>query len=168
MFTSYRQKLASFKRFSGIQRNFEIGFRCLVLLEKISFDKIFEAVPQKLAIRVYGQAYMSYKGAIAFCFSLSVHPSFAAKENFSNKNSSRLFLVCGENPAHQRDWERSYICRFQAFICIQSKMANQYRAALRAAIFELLFPKCVKRFFLECRQVVCANLRSQQGLSKEI
>ena len=51
MFTSYRQKLASFKRFSGIQRNFEIGFRCLVLLEKISFDKIFEAVTQKLAIR---------------------------------------------------------------------------------------------------------------------
>ena len=51
MFTSYRQKLASFKRFSGIQRNFaEIGFRCLVLLEKISFDKIFEAVTQKLAI----------------------------------------------------------------------------------------------------------------------
>ena len=40
-----------FKRFSGIQRNFEIGFRCLVLLEKISFDKIFEAVTQKLAIR---------------------------------------------------------------------------------------------------------------------
>ena len=35
MFTSYRQKLASFKRFSGIQRNFEIGFRCLVLLEKM-------------------------------------------------------------------------------------------------------------------------------------
>ena len=46
----YRQKLASFKRFSGIQRNFEIGFRCLVLLETISFDKIFEAVTQKLAI----------------------------------------------------------------------------------------------------------------------
>ena len=46
-----QQKLASFKRFSGIQRNFEIGFRCLVLLEKISFDKIFEAVTQKLAIR---------------------------------------------------------------------------------------------------------------------
>ena len=45
------QKLASFKRFSGIQRNFEIGFRCLVLLEKISLDKIFEAVTQKLAIR---------------------------------------------------------------------------------------------------------------------
>ena len=43
MFTSYRQKLASFSDFSGIQRNFEIGFRCLVLLEKISFDKIFEA-----------------------------------------------------------------------------------------------------------------------------
>ena len=41
----------SFKRFSGIQRNFEIGFRCLVLLEKISFDKTFEAVTQKLAIR---------------------------------------------------------------------------------------------------------------------
>ena len=41
--------------------------------------------------KLYGQAYMSYKGAIAFCFSLSVHPSFAAKENFSNKNSSRLF-----------------------------------------------------------------------------
>ena len=47
----YMQKLASFKRFSGIQQNFEIGFRCLVLLEKISFDKIFEAVTQKLAIR---------------------------------------------------------------------------------------------------------------------
>ena len=43
-FTSYRQKLTSFKRFSGIQWNFEIGFRCLVLLDKISFDKIFEAV----------------------------------------------------------------------------------------------------------------------------
>ena len=41
----------SFKRFSGIQWNFEIGFRCLVLLEKISFDTIFEAVTQKLAIR---------------------------------------------------------------------------------------------------------------------
>ena len=40
-----------FKRFSGIKWNFEIGFRCLVLLEKISFDKIFEAVTQKLAIR---------------------------------------------------------------------------------------------------------------------
>ena len=51
MFTSYRQNLASFKRFSGIQRNFEVGFRCLVLLEKVSFDKIFEAVTQKLAIR---------------------------------------------------------------------------------------------------------------------
>ena len=33
------------------KRNFEIGFRCLVLLEEISFDKIFEAVTQKLAIR---------------------------------------------------------------------------------------------------------------------
>ena len=43
MFTSYRQKLASIKRFSGIQGNFEVGFRCLVFLEKISFDKIFEA-----------------------------------------------------------------------------------------------------------------------------
>ena len=50
MFTSYRQKLASFKRFSGIQRNFEIGFTMFVLLGKISFDKIFEAVTQKLAI----------------------------------------------------------------------------------------------------------------------
>ena len=35
----------------GVQWNFEIGFRCLVLLEKISFDKIFEAVTQKFAIR---------------------------------------------------------------------------------------------------------------------
>ena len=51
MFTSYRQKLTSFKRCSGIQRNFKIGFRCLVLLEKISFDKIFEAVTLKFAIR---------------------------------------------------------------------------------------------------------------------
>ena len=51
MFTRYRQKLASFKRFGGIKRNFEIGFRCLVSLEKISFDKIFEAVTQKLAIK---------------------------------------------------------------------------------------------------------------------
>ena len=40
-----------FKRFSGIQWNFEICFRCLVLLEKISFDKIFEAVTQNFAIR---------------------------------------------------------------------------------------------------------------------
>ena len=34
----------SFKRFSGIPWNFEIGFRYLVLLDKPSFDKIFEAV----------------------------------------------------------------------------------------------------------------------------
>ena len=40
-----------FKRFSGIQWNFEICFRRLVLLEKISFDKIFEAVTQKSAMR---------------------------------------------------------------------------------------------------------------------
>ena len=40
-----------FKRFSGIQQNFEIGFRFSVFLEKISFDKIFEAVTQKLEIR---------------------------------------------------------------------------------------------------------------------
>ena len=33
------------------QWNFEIGFRCLVLLEKISFDTIFEAGTQKFAIR---------------------------------------------------------------------------------------------------------------------
>ena len=39
------------KRLSGIQWNFEICFRCLVLLGKISFDKIFEAVTQKFAIR---------------------------------------------------------------------------------------------------------------------
>ncbi len=45
------KKLASFKRFMGIQWNFEICFRCLVLLEKISFDKIFEAVTKKFAIR---------------------------------------------------------------------------------------------------------------------
>ena len=48
-FTSCRQKLTSFKRFSGIQWNFEIPFRCLVLQEKISFDKIFEAVTKELA-----------------------------------------------------------------------------------------------------------------------
>ena len=36
------------KRFIGIQWNLEIDFRCLVLLENISFDKIFEAVTQSL------------------------------------------------------------------------------------------------------------------------
>ena len=42
-------KISRLKRFSaGIQF---VCFRCLVLLEKISFDKIFEGVTQKLAVR---------------------------------------------------------------------------------------------------------------------
>ena len=52
-FTSYRPILtwSHFVKssFSGIQWNFEIGFRCLVLLEKVSFVKIFEEVTQKIA-----------------------------------------------------------------------------------------------------------------------
>ena len=35
----------------ALSGKFEICFRCLVLLEKISFDKIFEAATQKFAIR---------------------------------------------------------------------------------------------------------------------
>ena len=39
------------KTLKAIQWNFEICFPCLVLLEKISFGKIFEAVNKKFAIR---------------------------------------------------------------------------------------------------------------------
>ena len=42
--------ISSLKRFSGIQWNLETCFQCLALLEKISFDKIFEAVTQTFAI----------------------------------------------------------------------------------------------------------------------
>ena len=42
---------SSFNGFTEIQWNFEICFRCLVLLETISFDRIFETVKQKFAIR---------------------------------------------------------------------------------------------------------------------
>ena len=48
---SYSRIFPNERALSGIQRNFEIGFRYLVLLENISFNKIFEAVTQKLAIR---------------------------------------------------------------------------------------------------------------------
>ena len=43
-----KSSLSDSVEFSG---KFEICFPCLVLLENISFDKIFEAVTQKLAIR---------------------------------------------------------------------------------------------------------------------
>ena len=43
-----KSSLSDSVEFSG---KFEICFRCLVLLEKISFDKIFEAATQKFAIR---------------------------------------------------------------------------------------------------------------------
>ena len=39
------------KRFTEIQWNCEICLRCLVLLEMISFDSIFETATQKFAIR---------------------------------------------------------------------------------------------------------------------
>ena len=122
---------------------------------------------------------MSCNGAIAFCFSLSVHPSLAAKENFSNKNSSRLktffktFLLgkfprLWGKPRTLKGLETKPHLSFPGFHLhsIQDGESRQNRAESRD--LRVTLPQMRKTIFLECRQVVCANLRSQEGLSKEI